>query len=237
MLMSVDYEKEHGADSRNGLPAFCMPGKGKQMARGYVTSIYIDTSDVQSKVDLLRRNLSEEKTNQILFWTCDKTSKKVKKILKKDLPMDYHAKPAWITSAVGKPKIGSSAGINCIIPLKGVRGTIGGKQFSAKGGAHGWKSVGRKYRIHAKIVKSGESTLPPTLADQGGNPPFRNYSAPTLHNAAFTRTTDARLPIVPVSGLAVPQMPLNLSRERVEDDILAALSDQLDYYVNRYIFP
>ncbi|MFR5794158.1 MAG: hypothetical protein ACLUI3_00355 [Christensenellales bacterium] len=46
------------------------------MARGYVTSIYIDTSDVQSKVDLLWRNLSEEKTNQILFWTCDKTSKR-----------------------------------------------------------------------------------------------------------------------------------------------------------------
>ena len=99
------------------------------------------------------------------------------------------------------------------------------------------KPVVRKYLFRSKIVTSGERTLPPTLADQCCNPPFRNYSAPTLHNAAFTRTTDARLPIVPVSVLAVPQMPLNLSRERVEDDILAALSDQLDYYVNRYIFP
>lgn len=236
MLMSVDYEKEHGADSRNGLPRFLYARKGEadgervcdehlhrhQRRAKQSRAIAAESERGENEPDSLLDMRQDEQKGQ------EDSEKGSADGLSRQTRMDHLCRR--------QAEDGQQRGHQLHHSAQGRSRNRRRQAVLRKGGAHGWKSVGRKYRIHAKIVKSGESTLPPTLADQGGNPPFRNYSAPTLHNAAFTRTTDARLPIVPVSGLAVPQMPLNLSRERVEDDILAALSDQLDYYVNRYIF-
>lgn len=209
------------------------------MAFGYTagTTIYIDASDLQDKVRLLQNGLSEEKAAKVLYWTCDKTARQVKKILKRDIPKEYNAAPGWIGDAVGHPRMsggGAAGGVNCVIPLKGTKGTIGGKHFSAKGGAHGWNSLRRKYKVTALILKAGASTMPAQMSHQGGNPPFRNLGS-KLGKVTFTRKTKARFPIVSVSGIAVPQMPMNRSMPTVTEDIHRALEKQLDYYIARML--
>ena len=61
------------------------------------------------------------------------------------------------------------------------------------------------------------------MKNQGGQPPFMSGGV------AFTRKTAARLPIVRVVGLAVPQMPLNRSAEETQDQILDLTARRLEH--------
>ena len=79
------------------------------------------------------------------------------------------------------------------------------------------------------------------MTHQGGQPPFRNIGERTTYkknpnkklkrpmvtkkskggSGVFTRAGKSRLPIEKVSGIAVPQMPLNRSRGVTENRIIA----------------
>ena len=163
----------------------------------------------------------------------------MKTILKQDIPQDYEVKPAWVGSHVKSPRtqmVGGRLGVSCCIPIDGTRASIGGR-YSATGGAHGWNAVHRKrYKINAKMLKGKTSTLPEEMSHQGGNPPFRNLGS-KLGGATFTRVSKERLPIVRVVGLSVPQMPLNRSRDEVQEDIMDTLMKRLEhehaYIMNR----
>lgn len=122
--------------------------------------------------------------------------------MKKDLPREYEIGATRVGQAVQNAKVSiSNLGVNCLIPIVGKRGAIG-STYRATGGAHGWASMHRKYTITARIVKSGRSRLPEQMNNIGGQPPFRNYSAPSLNRVAFTREGQGRLPIRSVMGIA-----------------------------------
>lgn len=193
-------------------------------------SIYleIDASELQGKINDLKAVVKPERFNQIMYSIFQRTGGHVKMILRKDLPVDYHVKAGQISSAVGNAQMTSSAGgVGCAIPIRDSRGTIGGR-YGASGGAHGWNSLKRKYRVKGKVVKAGVSTLPTHMSSYGGQPPFRNLGS-KLGGLTFTRAGKGRFPIKKVVGIAIPQMPMNRSQAEVQQDILDYMKQRIEH--------
>lgn len=190
----------------------------------------VDISDAKATIDALRAVHTEQEMEKLLYRVFKRTGGRVKTILRQDLPKEYEVKPAWVGRHVGNPQTtigGGGMGVSCSIPIDGTRGSIGGT-YSAKGGRHGWRATrGKRYKVGAKIIKGESSTLPGEMSHQGGNPPFRNFGS-KLGKATFTRVGKDRYPIVSVVGLAVPQMPLNRSKEDVQEDIMVTLMKRLE---------
>ena len=196
----------------------------------------IDISDAKAKIEALRAVHTEREMNQLLYRAFKRTGGRVKTILRQEIPQDYEVKASWVGSHVGSPRTtigGGGMGVSCTIPIDGARGSIGGR-FKADGGAPGWSTLkGKRYKINANIVKEKTSTLPSVMKHQGKNPPFINTSAPKLNGVAFTRTgkktKNGKTQIVRVVGIGVPQMPLNRSKEDVQEDIMETLMKRLEH--------
>ena len=199
-------------------------------------SVYleIDASELNAEIERLRAVLKPERFNQVMYSIFRRTGNHVKMILRKDLPVDYYVKAGQINSAVKSPQMSSSAGgVGCIIPIVDSRGTIGGR-YGASGGAHGWASLHRKYRVKGRVVKAGTSTLPCQMGSYGGMPPFRNLGS-SLGGLTFTRAGKARFPIMKVVGIAIPQMPMNRSQDEVQKDILDYMKERMEHEFQRII--
>lgn len=199
-------------------------------------SIYleIDASELDAEISRLKAVLKPERFHQVMYGIYQRTGGHVKMILRKDLPQEYHVTAGRINSAVKSAQMTSSAGgIGCSIPIRDTRGSIGGR-YSASGGAHGWNSLRRKYRVKARVVKDGTSTLPAQMSSYGGNPPFRNLGS-RLGGLTFTRKGKARGPILKVSGIAIPQMPMNRSQGEVQQDILNYMKERIEHEFQRVI--
>lgn len=199
------------------------------MADYYTRYLEIDATDLQDKINMLKNAMTPTQFQNAMYGVFKDTGKHVKQILKKDLPTQYYVKPAQVASAVKLAQLTFGAGsVGCNIPIRDHRGSIGGR-YSASGGAKGWESLKRKYRVKGRIVKSGQSVLPTEMRTYGGQPPFRNLSAKRLNKVAFTRTGKKRGPIRAVYGIAIPQMPMNRSQDDVQKDILDYLENRLEH--------
>lgn len=205
--------------------------------------VTIDASDTKKQLDRLAKVMTPEQFNRCLYGIFRRTGGHVRKILRTDLPHDYHVRAGDISSAVNGISVtsGGVGGVGCTIPIRDTRGDLGGR-YKAIGGTHGWaplrmsKSRRAKKRIKAKIVKAGISTLPQNMPESyGGQPPFRNFNAPSLHGLVFTRKGKARLPIQKGMGIAIPQMPMNRSEEEVQADIKKYLEDRINHEFMRLI--
>lgn len=193
----------------------------------------VDASDLMDKVDMLKIAMTPKQFDNAMCGIFRRTGGHVKKILREDLPKKYEIKPKEVGEAVKSPRVTTGGlGVGCSIPIAAPRRSIGPGGFSASGGAHGWNSMRRKYRVKARIVKSGQSTLPAQAGSYGGMPPFRNLSAKKLHNLTFTRSAKGRLPIEKMVGIAIPQMPMNRSKADVQDDIKDYLEKQMEQRFN-----
>lgn len=192
-------------------------------------SIEIDASDLQEKINRLKENMKPKQFENAMYGIFRDTGKHVKMILRKDLPIHYHVKARDINAAVKGPKVGMGmGGVGCTIPIKDHRGSVGGR-YKASGGARGWESLHKKYRVRARVVKAGISTLPQSLpGSYGGNPPFINLSSPKLNGVAYTRKTKNQYPIMKVESMAVPQMPQHRAEPDVQRDIKAYLEKRMD---------
>ena len=196
---------------------------------GKMAQIVIDASDLQMKIARLQANMKPQQFTNAMHGIFNRTGSHVKTILRKDLPIHYYAKAGDISATVKRAQVtGGGLSAGCIIPIQDRRGSVGGR-YSASGGAHGWQSLKRKYRVKARVVKAGASTLPANLpGSYGGNPPFRNFSAPGLNGVAFTRKTKDRFPIMKVESMAIPQMPQHRAEPDVQHDIKTYLERQMD---------
>lgn len=193
----------------------------------------IDISDTKNKIEELRAIHTPENFRKIMYRVFQRTSSRVKTIVAKDVTEEYEVTQKKVKDHFGAPVIdygvGSLGNVSCCIPIDGERLTVGGT-YKAAGGRHGYKGItpGKRYKINAHILKSGRSTMPEEMKHQGGNPPFRNYSAESLNGVAFTRVGKDRLPIAPVVGLAVPQMPLNRARDEIQTHIAETMMERLE---------
>ena len=194
-----------------------MPGFNKNYGGA---SVYVDISDLMDTINLMKNAMSTSSFEEMMRRTFNDAGKKVKTIVRKEVPKEYAVTAAWAGSAVGWPKM---QGLGVVIPIKNARGSIGGR-FSASGG-RGRPAKGRRAKIVAKIVKGQSSTMPPTMEHQGGQPPFM------VGGVAFTRKYAKQShPIVHVVGLGVPQMPLNRSEAQVQKDISDVVEKRLIHH-------
>ncbi len=199
-----------------------------------IMELTIDDSEARREINFLKTHMTPRQFNQAMYGVFRETGRHIGTILRKDLPKKYHvAKMGDITSTVQKPQMQmSNSNVGCVIPLRGPRKSIGG-YYAAKGSARGWESTRKKYRVTARIVKGVESKLPAKM-DDGGMPPFRNIPS-KLGKVTFAREGKARFPIVSVKGIAIPQMPMNRSREDVERDIDSFLHKRIEQRVTALI--
>ena len=193
----------------------------------------IDASELSDKIDMLKGAMTEQKFNSAMRDIFRRTGTRVKTILGNDVPKEYMVTKTQVRKTVGSAKITSSGlGVGCSIPVRGPRRGIGpGREsYSASGSARGWESLHKKYRVKAKILRGKVSTLPAAAASYSGYPPFRNTSAPQLNNQTFTGTGDniTRRPIEKVTGIAIPQMPMNRSEQDVQKDIKQFMEERME---------
>lgn len=216
------------------MPAYFYACEGVENVAGPAIYLEIDASELNAEISRLKSVLTPERFNQVMYSIFQRTGGHVKMILRKDLPVDYHVTAGQISSAVKNAQMTSSAGgIGCTIPIRDSRGTIGGR-YGASGGAHGWNSLRRKYRVKGKVVKAGVSTLPTHMSSYGGQPPFRNLGS-SLGGLTFTRAGKRRFPIKKVVGIAIPQMPMNRSQAEVQKDILEYMKQRIEHEFQRAI--
>lgn len=187
-------------------------------------SIYleIDASDLQQELDRLKSVMTPETFERAMYGIFQRTGSHVRTILKKDLPIKYHVKSPEVGQAVKAAKVAyGGLGVGCTIPVVDRRKHIGGggKGFPAWGSARGWNAVKRgPYKVRTMVYAGTRVSLPGRLPSYGGFPPFRNIPS-KLGGLTFTRATKDRLPIRPVTGIAIPQMPMNRSQPDVQADI------------------
>ena len=178
-----------------------MQRSGNSFIYGSV-SAYIDASDFSEKVQMCRNVMSQDNYYKLINRTFNEIGRRLQTPIAREIQKSYVVTQDWVKNQMGAPKISP---MEIRIPLKGKKGSIGGR-FRARARKNG--------RVSSNIVKSGVSVLPTAMQNQGGNPPFM------VNGVCFTRRTAARLPIVSVKGLAVPQMPLNQAADDVQDQIL-----------------
>ena len=192
-------------------------------------NIEIDASDLRNKIVRLQENMAREQFEHAMYGIFRRTGRHVAAILRKDLPQQYAVKAGDISASVKSPQLSmGGGGVGCSIPIRAARGKIG-SQYKASGGAHGWNSMRRKYKVKAKVLKGAQSILPSNW--HSGFPPFRNLGS-SLGSIAYARSSRARGPILKLTGIAIPQMPLNRSEADVQMDIKDYLEKQMEERFN-----
>ncbi len=203
---------------------------------GQQIRIEIDASDLNGIIDRLKAVATPEKVEQTMYGVIRRLGGHVRKSVTTEIRKEYEVPAGVVRADIQNPRMtsGGLGGVGCIIPIQGRRKTIG-QTYRAAGGAHGWAAArkGKKYKVKARIVKSGQSVLPESMASYGGFPPFRNFDAPKLNGLAFTRETKERLPIRKVEGIAVPQMAATRSREEIQKEILTYLEKRTEHELMR----
>lgn len=213
--------------------------------------LYIDGTEIFALMNRMGASLSQSKFDMLMRRTFNDVGKRSKKIIRTAIMSEYQVKASFVNPAIKSAEItGGGGNITVRIPIIGAKGKIGGT-FSAGGGFYGWNPP--PYRNTASIVKSGISTLPGRMSSYGGQPPFRNIGERTtykknpkrklkkpvvekpggLGGIVFTRKGKARFPIMPVAGLAVPQMPLNRARPETEKQIMDLAEKRTIHYFSR----
>lgn len=182
------------------------------MARSFMVQggayLNVDTGDLARTIDYLRGIMTRDQFERLMYRTFGEVGRRSRKIISDAVRQEYTAPVAFIKAGIGRYQLSMGAGVECRIPLKSVKGVIG--QTYRAGGGRRW--------ISASIVRSGRSRLPRVMRNQGGNPPF--FRPHHQGGVVFTRRTAARLPIVRVVGLGVPQMPLNRAEDETRERIL-----------------
>lgn len=189
--------------------------------------LYIDASDMEGKLKTMQRIMCKEQYEKLLYRTLKEVGAKTRTITWNEIKHDYEVKRKWVYSSFGKPQTQMGGygqfPVSCVIPLSGKKGVLG-PTFKSSGGSN---KKGRMHIVKARIVKTGRSTLPEKMPrDMGGQKPFKSGGI------VWRRLTDKRLPIAVVSGVAVPQMPLNRSKDDVVKELLAYMEDRLDHNFN-----
>ena len=190
----------------------------------------VDVSQLNEQITRLKQVMKPEQFQRALYGIFQRTGRHVSNVMRKDLPAEYYVTSKEVSNAVKNPELTMGGGmVGCSIPIVGPRKNIGPGGYSATGYRKGWRSLtSGKYKVKAKIVKSGVSTLPFDMSSYGGFPPFRNIPS-KLNKLTFTRETKKRGPIQKVSGIAIPQMPMNRSKDQVQEDIMNFMKDRIEH--------
>lgn len=200
---------------------------------GRTNFLDVDVSGLESLIREVREMHTKENYELVLIRAIRRTGTRARTIISKEIREDYAVPASWVKSQIGPARtgFGGSFGdtVHCTIPIDGARGKHGSefKLTTAKGRGRPKNTAGKRYKIYSKVVKGEISELPKVMKNQGGNPPFIGPNG-----LVFTRRTKERLPIVRVVGEGVPQMPMNRSRDDIQEDILETLKKRIEHEHN-----
>lgn len=200
----------------------------------------IDMKPLRNLLSAMESELGEAQFRKMMIRAFRRVPGHVRKVLPGELKKDYYVNPSHVRKSIGGAKVEttnrfSHTGVTCIIPIREARNVIGGDQFKVTAGTRrrkpmltrkGKRVPNKRYHIDAKILKSRISVLPKKMPGEGRSsygdqPPFVTAKGGKTHGVVMTRKyADRRLPIIRVTGIGIPQMPLNQSRKAVEEDIL-----------------
>ena len=83
-------------------------------------SVYVDISDLMDTINMMKIAMSSPAFDEMLRRTFNDAGKKVKSIIRKEVPKEYAVTAAWAGSAVGWPKSQGGAGrIGVVVPIDG----------------------------------------------------------------------------------------------------------------------
>lgn len=207
----------------------------------------LDISQALDAIEVLKKDLSPEEFKNAMTHTLHDTARRSRTIIDKAVRNKYEVKSKWVLSKIGNYKIREGGNsVMCIIPINSDRGGIGSTfrlmgdpmytnahyalGFIGKDKAYGrlsGKRAAKAMTITAKIVKEKNSIIPQTMPVKT---PYTGRPSFVAKGIAFTRKTDARLPIVPIKGLAVPQMPEQRARPEVEEKICLLMEERFVHY-------
>ena len=175
----------------------------------------LDMSDLRTKSRAMQAAMSEEQFRKLIYRTMSEVGKRGKTIIAREVVKQYAVTQTWARECIQNYTVKwAGKDIDCWIPMSGHKGVIG-KTFKRAGG---------KRNISAKIVKGKVSKLPNVFDNRGGNAPFVAQDG-----VVYTRRTKKALPIVRISGLGLPQMPINLASEDVQDAFLDLAGKRLEH--------
>ena len=201
----------------------------------------VDISQLQTTIETMRAVHTKREFELVMYRAFRRTGQRVRTIMKKNIPKEYKAKPTWIGQNVKSPKTQfggiDGAAVSCSIPISGKRGVVG-SQFKAAGPRGRRSKTMKAYKITAQILKNKKTILPAKMPKDpyGGNPPFIVRGGGRIPGGlVFTRKTKARLPVMRVVGIGVPQMPMNRAQDDVQDDIMQTLKLRIEHEHTRLI--
>lgn len=210
--------------------------------------ISIDMSDLENRMRNIKKNLTNAQIENAMMGVLRRVEAPIRKAVAKDVLKKYQPKSGEVKRAVKhlKQTGGFCGGIGCVIPVIGKKFDLAhastANAFKSTGQAKGWATLpkrlggqGKKYRVKARILNGKESVLPERLASYGGQPPFNNSAAKSLHGLVFTRLGKERFPIEKVKAIAIPQMPANRALEDVQDDIQKIVDDRIESRIQALI--
>lgn len=192
------------------------------------TYLYVDTSELDALCKDMAGCVTTENFDRLMRRTLNEVGKRSKEPIKEGVQTEYDAPARWIQSAVYPARVGGGGGsLQCVIPLKGSRGSgarrKSGSIFNAGGKtSKGYISKGSHRRVWIRDVKGVNSVLPYHMEAYGGQPPFINGG-----NFIVTRAGKERGPLRFVVGLALPQMPLNRAADETSEKILKVAEKRL----------
>lgn len=226
----------------------------------------IDMRQVIARASEMQKVVGQENMEKIIRRSYSKIGGHLRRILPPQLQRVYYSTATTIRNAIKSEKMTGKMG--CVIPIEAERNIIGSSDFPIAGGAktayNRQRKVAmknrkrnaqirargksrmkqRKFSISANVLKAGPSTMPSIMpakgrSSYGDQPPFLMQSKYKRKYIAFTRKTKKRLPIIRVTGIAVPQMPINQGREQTQkeiaDYIMARLEHEYEAVIKRYV--
>lgn len=197
----------------------------------------VDTSELSGLIEGMRAVHTEQEFRKLMYRAFRRAAPRVRTILRREIPHDYHAKSSWISRQVGKESTSIGGTVSCIIPVEGARGYIGkqgvyGASANVDGASIRSGYAGRKgkrtrraYKISAQVVTSGASTLP----GSGGTPVhFMVFSGPN-RGKVYARLDKQGHHIRAATGIGLPQMPMNRTQDAVQEGIARLLQERIEH--------
>lgn len=191
----------------------------------------IDLDQASNLIQQLRDAITPEGWDKVLRRTMDETGKRAKTPIYNSAKTEYTFKgKSWFQSAIHRSIVtGTGYSVGCVIPLAGARGTA--QSIFSSGGqvTKGRIAKGDRSNVWIQIAQN-QSRLPYHMDGIGGQPPFKNIRPKPV----MTRLSAKRLPITPVVGIAMPQMPLNQAEDETSNKILELFEQRLAHNFNRW---
>lgn len=215
------------------------------MARHYLT---VDLSQMRGLITEVREELGTKGLEQIMRRAFQRVPGHVRQTLPRYIKEEYNVKSQYVRQSIGRAHINVNKGnyVQCSIPIVDRRGTIGGNNFALTGATRRRKvrtksgKINRRYKIEAKVLKARLTKLPPRMPSEGrssyaDNPPFVTPKSSRAKGVVLTRKSKNRLPVIRVTGIGVPQMPLNRSREAIQEDLARYTQQRVQHEYDRAI--